>query len=316
MGKYTITAGQNIYDIAIYLYGSIEGIVDLLINNPELSLEDDLQNGDELEYTDDFTISLDIIAYNRQYNLMPSNGERTVYPKEPSRERFMEIYLENKWTSSTFLLNGTGTLEIDWGDNTELEVFTLTNEPAELAHYFNDRIATDRKIRLYGAGHFRLLDLSGSHASSVYLLCPVSIEKFICTHTNLNLSFLPLAKDMYELDLAGLQTDNLSPLLPLKKLMRLNLMNAGLKPSILDMYLKGLVKQNFGRRNLTVILSTVPTGIYRQPDKDENGNYLITSGMEAIWMLTHEPAWNEAGAWTFIINNQTYTYEPDNQGNI
>lgn len=316
MGKYTITAGQNIYDIAMCLYGSIEGIVDLLINNPELSLEDDLKSGDELEYTDDFIISPDIIAYNRQYNLMPANGERNVYQKEPYGECFMEIYPENNRTSATFLLSGTGTLEIDWGDNTELEVLTLTNEPEELAHYFNDRIATERKIRLYGTAGFRQLDLSGSHALSVYLLRPVNIEKFTCNHASLSLSFLSLAKDLYELNLAGLQTDSLSSLLLLKKLIRLDLANAGLKPTILDTYLKGLVTQHFGRRNLTVILSTVPTGIYRQPDKDNNGNYLITSGMEAIWILTHEPAWNEAGAWTFIINNQTYMYEPDNQGNL
>ena len=37
MGKYRVVAGQNIYDVALYLYGSIEGVVDLLINNPDLS---------------------------------------------------------------------------------------------------------------------------------------------------------------------------------------------------------------------------------------------------------------------------------------
>ena len=31
MGKYRVVAGQNIYDVALYLYGSIEGVVDLLI---------------------------------------------------------------------------------------------------------------------------------------------------------------------------------------------------------------------------------------------------------------------------------------------
>ena len=65
MGKHKITAGQNIYDVAMHLYGSIEGIVDLLINNPELSLDDTLKSGEELEYTDGFTISPDIVAYNR-----------------------------------------------------------------------------------------------------------------------------------------------------------------------------------------------------------------------------------------------------------
>ncbi|MEB3373814.1 hypothetical protein SFC43_13170 [Bacteroides sp. CR5/BHMF/2] len=76
----------------MHLYGSIEGIVDLLINNPELSLDDDLKSGDELDYTDEFVISPDIVAYNRMYNLLPANGERNVYYKEPSGKRFMELF--------------------------------------------------------------------------------------------------------------------------------------------------------------------------------------------------------------------------------
>lgn len=316
MGKYTITTGQNIYDVAMCLYGSIEGVVDLLINNPELSLDDTLKSGDELDYTDDFTISPDILAYNRMYGIQPANGERNVYPKEPSEALFMEIYLDSKRTSSSLWMSGNGTLEIDWGDNTELELFTLTNELQQLEHCFNDRIAVRRKIRLYGTVSLRLLDLSGSYASSVYILCPVHIEKFTCKHTELDLSFLSLAGNTYELNLTGVQTGDLSPLLSLKKLMRLDLTRAGLTSSVLDTYLKGLLKQHYGRRNLTVLLTTEPTGTYRKPDKDSNGNYLTASGMEAIWMLTHEPAWNEAGAWTFIINNQTYTHEPDDQGNL
>lgn len=316
MGKYIVIAGQNIYDIAMHLYGSIEGIVDLLISNPGLSLEDDLKNGEELDYTDDFIISPDIVAYNRMYNLLPANGERNVYPKEPSGKRFMELYLENKQTAASLSVSGDGTLEIDWGDNTDIEVLILTDEVKELRHYFNDKIASVRRISLYGDVRFRMLDISRSHASSVYLLRPLGIEKFTCEKMDLDISFLSLVEDTYELCLTGLQTGSLLPLLPLKKLMRLDLWGAGIKPSVLDTYLKTLVAQHYGRRNLTAVLSTAPTGIYREPEKDSSGNYRVTSGMEAIWMLTHEPAWNEGGAWTFMINNQTYTYEPDDTGNL
>ena len=51
MGNYTITTGQNLYDIAMHIHGSIEGIVDLMINNSELSLDDKLQAGAQLIYT-------------------------------------------------------------------------------------------------------------------------------------------------------------------------------------------------------------------------------------------------------------------------
>lgn len=316
MGKYTITAGQNIYDVAMHLYGSIEGIVDILINNPELSLDDHLKSGDELEYTDGFTINPDIVAYNRLYNLLPANGERNVYPKEPSGQRFMELYQDNKQTAASLLLGGSGTLEIDWGDNTDIEVLVLTDEVKELRHYFNDRIASVRRISLYGDVRFRVLDISRSQASQVYLLRPLDIEKFTCEKMGLDISFLSLAEDTYELTLPGLQTDSLLPILPLKRLMKLDLSGAKVKPSVLDAYLKALAEKHHGRRNLTAYFSTIPTGIYRKPEKDSEGNYRISSGMEAIWMLTHEPAWNEGGAWTFIINQTIYTYEPDDTGNL
>lgn len=316
MGKYTITAGQNIYDVAMHLYGSIEGIVDILINNPELSLDDHLKSGDKLEYTDGFTINPDVVAYNRLYNLLPANGERNVYPKEPSGQRFMELYPDNKQTAASLLLCGSGTLEIDWGDNTDIEVLVLTDEVKELRHYFNDRIASVRRISLYGDVRFRVLDISRSQASQVYLLRPLDIEKFTCEKMGLDISFLSLAEDTYELTLPGLQTDSLLPILLLKRLMKLDLSGAKVKPSVLDVYLKALAEKHHGRRNLTVILSTIPTGIYRKPEKDGDGNYRISSGMEAIWMLTHEPAWNESGAWTFIINQTIYTYEPDDTGNL
>lgn len=316
MGKYTVTAGQNIYDVAMHLHGSVEGIVDLLINNPELSLDDDLKSGDELDYTDEFVISPDIVAYNRMYNLLPANGERNVYYKEPSGKRFMELFLESGQTAAMLVASGSGTLEIDWGDNTGIECLTLTNELKELRHYFNDRIASKRRICLYGNVSFRTLDMTHSYASELYLLRPVSLEKFTYGKMEADISFLSLAENTYELTLTGLQTDSLLPILPLKRLMRLDLSEAKVKPSVLDAYLKALAEKHHGRRNLTVILSTIPTGIYRKPEKDGDGNYRISSGMEAIWMLTHEPAWNESGAWTFIIKNQIYTYEPDDTGNL
>ena len=34
MGKYRVVAGQNIYDVALYLYGSIEGVVDCSSTTP------------------------------------------------------------------------------------------------------------------------------------------------------------------------------------------------------------------------------------------------------------------------------------------
>ena len=50
MGRYRVIAGQNIFDVALHLYGSIEGIVDLMMNNADLSLATVLTVGQELVY--------------------------------------------------------------------------------------------------------------------------------------------------------------------------------------------------------------------------------------------------------------------------
>ena len=68
-------------------------------------------------------------------------------------------------------------------------------------------------------------------------------------------------------------------------------------------------KHNNQRRNCKVILDTQPSGTYKEPLKDSNGNYVITTGMEAIYVITHETAWNEAGSWSFDINGTIYQYE-------
>ena len=62
MGRYSVIAGQNIFDVALHLYGSIEGIVDLMMNNPDLSLDTTLTVGQELVYTDGFVINADVVA--------------------------------------------------------------------------------------------------------------------------------------------------------------------------------------------------------------------------------------------------------------
>ena len=88
MGSYRVVTGQNIYDVALHLYGSVEGIVDLLVNNPALSLETELCSGQELTYTDGFVINADVVAYNEMHGIVPSNGSGTSIPNiSPVRSR-------------------------------------------------------------------------------------------------------------------------------------------------------------------------------------------------------------------------------------
>ena len=114
MGKYRVVAGQNIYDVALYLYGSIEGVVDLLINNPDLSFATTLTAGRELVYTDDFVIRADVVAYNGLHGIVPANGERHVYPKTFTLPLAVVLTLAAGIITVQCAVSGAGQLEIDW----------------------------------------------------------------------------------------------------------------------------------------------------------------------------------------------------------
>lgn len=313
MSKYVVCEGQNLFDIALHIHGSIEGIVDLLVCNPLLSLASKLKSGDELSYTDDFVIDADTVAYYRRYAIKPANGERTVYYRFSEYPKFAEIYLENSQILACFEISGNGTLEIDWGDNSKIETLTLGNALRQVFHTFDNSISGKRKISFYGNVSVRQINLSGMSASAIYLLRPLPIEKFTLQRGDMDIDFLYLLQDTYEIDLTRLTTDNLLSLLNNKGLMKLDLSGANIRQSTLDEYLINLVRHYYGRRSCDVYLTILPSGIYQEPRRDDNQNYILTTGMEAVWVLTHEAAWNEAGYWKFVINDLTYTFEPNEQ---
>lgn len=86
MGRYITTHGQNLYDVALHIYGSIEGIVDLMMNNTTLSLNDNLKAGTELLYTDNFIINSDT-AYYLKIIRLPLLTENRASISNPHKNR-------------------------------------------------------------------------------------------------------------------------------------------------------------------------------------------------------------------------------------
>lgn len=313
MGKYIVTYGQNLYDVSLHIYGSIEGIVDLMMNNTSLSLDETLRAGDELIYTDDYIINADIVSYNEKNQIIPSNGERNVYPKDFSYPKLMECYLDNKNISVELLVIGNGKVEVDWGDNSQVQAIDLSSQTSSIIHLFDNQIGTKRKIAIYGDDTIQItkMDLSKLNPSEIYFMRPLYIERFVINQNTISIGFIPLLKKgIFDIDFSSMTIDNLCPLLKCKGLMTLNLSDSNIKQSVIDEYLIKLVEEHYERRNCTVTLTAAPSGLYQEPIRDENSKYILTSGMEAVWVLTHEPSWNEGGYWKFIINNKVFTYEP------
>lgn len=316
MGSYKVIAGQNIYDVALHIYGSIEGLTDLLVSNELLSLDDDLQAGDVLYYTDDYQINKEVAAYYQTHGITPASGELHVYPKSFTLPLTVELYLSNAAINGGFSVSGHGKMEINWGDNSAAEVITLDGNFAKVSHLFDSPTGGKRKVSLYMEGCFNLLNLNELHPIALYILKPVYVERFVLNDTALSIDWIPMLSGVFELCLDGLRTDVLTPLLELKELMSLSLRGTIYRQPTLDAYLMGLVSRHDNRRSCKVTLQCEPSGEYREPVKDENGRYAVGSGMEAIWVLTHESAWNEGSPWEFVINELIYKYEQDNSANI
>ena len=310
MGRYSVIAGQNIFDVALHLYGSIEGIVDLMMNNPDLSLDTTLTVGQELVYTDGFVINADVVAYNAARGIVPANGEHHVYPKYPEGQLSVEFHLPAAVLNVSCTASGTGSLEIDWGDNSEIEKIELRNARLHLNHTFDNTIKGTRRIRWYSRAEFKTLDWSGLQPDSIFLFHPLRVEELTLQNASVSLEGLRLLDGPYSLRLSGITTADLTPLAGCRELMTLDMGEGHLKPDVEDAFLYEIVNRYGNRRNCTVTFPVTPSGIYREPDRDpESARYLPVSGMECIWVILHEESWNEGGPWKFIIEDKIYTVE-------
>ena len=286
MGKYRVVAGQNIYDVALCLYGSIEGVVDLLINNPDLSFATTLTAGRELVYTDDFVIRADVVAYNGLHGIVPANGERHVYPKTFTLPLAVVLTLAAGIITVQCAVSGAGQLEIDWGDNSDTETVLLADTPQLLTHTFDNKVRDRRRIRWFTDACFRSIDWSGLKPRSLVLVQTLPVEELTLTHATLSLESLRLLSGTYSLNLSNCALADLAPLAECRELMTLDLSAARLKPTVIDHYLTTLVEHYGDRRNCTVILPTAPTGTYRAFSAEMN--YIQLKEFQCSYLVTKD----------------------------
>ena len=72
MATYTVKPNQNLFDVALHLYGSIEGLFDLLISNPDLNMTSELVYGQELVYHKDFILNESVVSEFQKQGIVPS----------------------------------------------------------------------------------------------------------------------------------------------------------------------------------------------------------------------------------------------------
>lgn len=291
MATYKVTTNQNLFDVALLLYGSIEGLFDLLISNEWLDMETDLLPGMELEYHDYFVVNDGIKSAMSDKNLIPANRERHVYLKHPAEDLVFLCDVDAEADSVSFVVSGSGKMLIDWGDNTDLETVQLTVTQQTVEHYF-DNVTEKRRIKVYGDYQIIKFDTS-KLGGALMLMRPMIVDEYASHANSYPLQGLFLFDGTVSVDLSGCGIDNLLPIADMS-LQILDLRNVTFADiSVLDDYLQYIVENYGSRRNCTVYLSSEPT----------------EKGMAAIETILGEDAWNEAGNWVFNINDKIYTRE-------
>lgn len=289
MATYTVKTNQNLFDISLLLYGSIEGLFDLLISNQWLSMSTDLKPGMELEYHDYFVINDSITNELTTKKLTPANGERHVYAKHPDTPLVFMCDIGQNADRSSFVASGSGVMVVDWGDNSELEAVALSVQNRTVEHFFDNTVER-RRIKAYG--NFQLIEFDSTNiGGALKLVQPMTVDEYTSRSNDNSLQGLFLFDGTVSVDLCECEISSLLPIGDMS-LQTLNLKDAVFKDiSVLDEYLQYIVDNYGSRRNCTVYLTTMPS----------------SKGLAAIKTILNEEAWNEAGKWVFNINGKDYT---------
>ena len=288
MPTYRVKPAQNLYDVALHLYGSIEGIYDLLITNDWLSMNTNLQAGMELEYHDYFVINEGIVSQFNNDNIVPANNQRHIYHKSTAEELRFIVACNIEYTSASMVVSGEGAMIIDWGDNTELEHIALSHTNQTVEHYF-DSTVEKRRIKVYGDFQLTYFDNS-KLGGDFYLMKPMTVDEFYSQANGYSLESLFLFEGTYKVSLPACAVSSLLPIGDMS-LMELDLRTTKfVVDGLVDEYLQYIVSNYGKRRNCTVYLDELPGA----------------DGVEAMKTILGEKALNQGGDWKFIINGQEY----------
>lgn len=291
MATYTVKPNQNIFDVAIMLHGSVEGLFDLLISNEWLNMTTELKAGMNLEYHEFYKTNEGIVSEIADQGYLAANGERHVYHKSTELPLvFVFAIADNDTERMWFSVSAeSGSMLVDWGDNSDLEEITLSTTATRVEHWFNDKVEK-RRVKVYGNFELNTFDAEGI-PGTIYTMRTVTVDEFSNRKNKYPLDGLLLFEGTYSVDLRYAKVRDLTPIGDMS-LQMLDLRGAEIGRDAVDDYLTYIVDNYGSRRDCTVLLTTEPSAI----------------GMAAIQTIIGEQSWNQSGHWVFNINGTIYTY--------
>lgn len=258
MATYTVRKNQNIYDVALHIYGSIEGVFDLLISNSELGYDDELTAGQELEYHTSYVQNEAVVDKMEEECWVPVNSERKVYYRTCEAALLFYCKTDEGTGRVSIAVSGSGTIYIDWGDNSEIEEVNLSDTEVTIVHAYENSAAS-YTVKIYSDDvEFTTLNVTGL-GGDMYLTNGVVVEEFTCNDGDMSLAFLSLVTDTYSVDLSGMEISSLESIYDMN-LMTLNLTGAkfteeGEQTAYLEYVVGNFTLESGDRQDCTVYLA-------------------------------------------------------------
>lgn len=292
--NYKVKYGQTIFDVALQLYGDVAGISDLLSQNPKLNLGSELSLNQTLQYDSDNVVNSTIVSYFNSNGIIVSNGAGNVYVKETDEDLRVLLFVDRDMMRFDFQIAGSGTIVIDWGDNTELESFTLKEEVQVLSHNMDSVLASDkmyRKVRFYGEVALNVFKASNSDIHKVFATDSFGINTVdLSNNPDIDhLGFFDVVNSAETVHIDNIKVGSLQPLIHQESMRDLWMTDSNLNQETLDEYFIGLVNNYESRPPCDVRMwgNSSPSGVYQRPEELFNPQ----TGLEAMWVLENERGW-------------------------
>lgn len=286
--QYVVAGGQNIMDVVLATYGSLDGLTDFLMHNPDIDLNSNLEGGQVVLYEQANVINEVTINYFSNNNVYPLNSERNVYYKESSLPLVAYILIPPSVVYVGCSIWCDGRFEIDWGDDTDIESFTGN---VNISHSNNSNINDNRIIRLYSADNFNKISFNNIPIVDVFIFESRVIYQFDIVRSRelCSIGYCKLIKNLRDINMSGSKIADILYLIGCESIRSLNLNGCGIQKSDLDSYFIGLVKNYQSRviANVDVRNNGGISGIYQSPSNLSDPK----SGLEAVWVLENERSW-------------------------
>lgn len=304
-GEYISKPFQNIFDIAIEVHGDIEGVADLLINNPNLDINQDIESGTVIKFTNAISLNETVLDYIDATSEVTANHQSNIYPKYSDMPVVMDILIKKDEYSFSFSKT-EGDMVIDWGDDTDLEY--VDKDVKKVTHSYMVSAVNDSsdfiRVRIYSdTDSLGDLMIESHNASVILMYKNIKVKKYHDNSEIVNPIFISLMGGLRDVCLGNVMSNDLGFIGKIESLRRIDIQSKYTTAESIDnLFLNIIDNYSSNRLPANISIKVKPNGVYEQPK-----NNIPKNGMEAVWMLVNSDEWNsEAYQWVIKIDGVNY----------